>query len=109
MIGGGRIAVLEILRSNIRTKESILKGESEGKTFYDILTAGEAFGMQTFDKDILSRFEQGLITLETALAYASKRNVVNRGIDTIKSRRGEKTTDIEGLGMDKNYEDKIFR
>lgn len=108
-IGGGRIAVFEVMRSNLRTKECILNGESEGKTFYDIISTSEAFGMQTFDKDILSLFEQGLITPETALAYASKRNVVSRGIDAIKSKRGEKTTDIEGLGIDKDYENKIFR
>lgn len=102
-VGGGRIAVVEIMKTNLRVKESILNGEAEGKTFYEIIEAGEAFGMQTFDKAIIKLYQDGLITEETALAYASKKPVVGRGIDMIKSAKGEKTTPIEGLKMDKDY------
>ncbi len=52
-VGGGRIAAIEILKTNLRVKECVTLGESEGKTFYDIIEAGEAFGMQTFDKAII--------------------------------------------------------
>lgn len=106
-IGGGRIAVVEIMKTNIRVKDSILNGESEGKTFYDIIDTGEAFGMQTFDKAIIKLYEEGQITEETALAYASKKPIVGRGIDMIKAKRGEKTTPIEGLKLDREYEKKI--
>tara|TARA_B100000959_G_C14961085_1_gene615800 strand:- start:768 stop:1943 length:1176 start_codon:yes stop_codon:yes gene_type:complete len=102
-ISGGRVATLEIMGSNLRVKDTILNGESEGKTFYDIITAGEAFGMTTFDKDIVNLYKNGLIKEETAMAYASKKAIVGRGIDTIKSEKGEKTTDIEGLDMDAEY------
>lgn len=103
-IGGGRVAVVEIMKTNIRVKDTILNGESEGRTFYDIINTGEAFGMQTFDKAIVKLYEEGHITEETALAYASKKPVVGRGIDVIKAQRGEKTTPIEDLKMDKAYE-----
>ncbi len=106
-VGGGRVAVMEIMRSTLRVKETIINGESEGKTFYEIIDAGQAYGMQTFDQDILEKFRQGLITEDTALSYASKRSVVGRGIDSIKSERGEKTTDIEGLTIDEEYDQKI--
>lgn len=99
-MGGGRVAVFEIMRSNLRVKESILKGESEGKTFYDIMEESVPFGMRTFDQDIIHRYQEGIISEETALAYASKRAVLRRGLDQIKSARGEKTTDIEGLSLD---------
>lgn len=102
-VGGGRVAALEIMSTNLRVKDTILNGESEGKTFYDIITAGEAFGMTTFDKSILELYKEGLITEETAIAYASRKAVVGRGIDTVKSERGEKTTDIEGLDIDDDY------
>ena len=102
-ISGGRVATLEIMGSNLRVKDTILNGESEEKTFYDIITAGEAFGMTTFDKDIVNLYKNGLIKEETAMAYASKKAIVGRGIDTIKSEKGEKTTDIEGLDMDAEY------
>jgi twitching motility protein PilT len=98
--GGGRVAVFEIMRTNLRVQESILKGESEGKTFYDIMEASVPFGMRTFDQDIVEHYTAGTISEETALAYASKRAVVRRGIDQIKASRGEKTTDIEGLRLE---------
>ena len=101
--GGGRVAAFEILGTNLRVKDAILHGESEGRTFYRMSEDGEAFGMVTFDKSIVGLYEQGLISEETALAYSSRKAVVNRGIDRIKSARGEKTTDIEGLEVDLAY------
>ncbi len=103
-IGGGRVAAFDILGSNIRVKDSILHGESEGKTFYEIQSTGNAFGMITFDEYIVGLYEQGLATEETAMAYASRKSIVGRGIDTVKSRRGEATTDIETLEIDTGYE-----
>jgi twitching motility protein PilT len=108
-VGGGRLAVVEIMRNNLRVQEAILHGESEGKTFYEIIDAGVAMGMQTFDKSILSAYENGLITEQTALAYASQRSVVLRGIDYIKNARGEKTTDVEGLALDEDYEKRVLK
>jgi len=102
-IGGGRAATFEILGANIRVKDVVLNGESEGKTFYEIMQAGTAFGMTTFDEHIIGLYEQGLITENTALAYSSRRGVVGRGIDSIKSARGEATTDIEKLEIDRGY------
>ena len=102
-VGGGRVAAFEILRTNLRVKDSILHGESEGKTFYDIIQAGNAFGMVTFDDYILGLYEKGIITQETAMAYASRKDVLGRGIDTIKTVRGEATTDIEDLKVDHEY------
>jgi twitching motility protein PilT len=102
-IGGGRVAAFEILGSNLRVKDLILNGESEGKTFYEIMEASNAFGMITFDQHIIGLFEQGLITQETAMGYCSQKGVVGRGIDSIKSARGETTTDIGNLEIDRNY------
>ena len=102
-VGGGRVAAFEILRTNLRVKDAILHGESEGKTFYDIVQAGKAFGMVTFDDYILKLYEKGLITQETAMAYASRKDILGRGIDTLKSIRGEATTDIQDLKVDHDY------
>lgn len=102
-VGGGRVAAFEILGTNVRVRDAILHGESEGKTFYDMIEAAEAFGMISFDKSIVRLYEKGLISEETAMAYASRKAVVGRGIDHIKSQRGEKTTDIENLAVDMNY------
>jgi twitching motility protein PilT len=102
-VGGGRVAAFEVLRTNLRVKDSILNGESEGKTFYEIMQDGRPFGMTTFDDYIINLYEQGLITRETAMGYASRRGIVGRGIDTVKSARGESTTDIQQLQLDREY------
>ncbi len=103
-VGGARVAAFEVMATNLRVKNSIIQGESEGKTFYEIMEAGRHFGMTTFDAFIIELFEKGLITEETALAYSSRRGVVGRGIDSVKSARGEKTTDIEELVIDRSYD-----
>ncbi len=98
-VGGGRVAAFDILGNNMRSKESILNGESEGKTFYEIQQASRPFGMCTFDDSILELYEKGLINEETAYGYCSRKGIVSRGIDIIKSKRGEATTDIENLTL----------
>jgi len=102
-VGGGRVAAFEIMGTNLRIKDTILHGESEGKTFYEIIQAGKAFGMTTFDDYIVELYEKGLITEETAMAYSSRKGIVGRGIDSLKSKRGETTTDIEELKVDRDY------
>ena len=108
-VGGGRVATFEIMGSNLRVKDAVINGESEGKTFYEMMQAGKPFGMTTFDDHIIGLYEQGLITHETALGYASRRGVVGRGIDSVKSSRGEATTDIEELEIDKEYDRSFAR
>ena len=102
--GGGRVAAFEIMGTNLRIKDTILNGESEGKTFYEIIQAARAFGMITFDDYIIELYKASLISEETAKAYASNKGIVGRGIDTVKSERGQATTDLLGkLEVDKDY------
>jgi twitching motility protein PilT len=105
-IGGGRVALLEIMGANLRTKDSITMGESEGKSFYEIIEASATFGWRTFDMACLDAFEQGLITEDTAQLYCTKKGPVTRGIDNIKKRRGEITSTLSQLQMKKDGEKK---
>src|SRR5437867_3989105 len=98
-IGGGRVALLEIMGSNLRVQESIRLGESEGKSFYEIIEASQPFGWRTFDFSCLEAYEEGKITEETALLYCTKRGPVTRGIDNLKKTRGESTTTMSSLRM----------
>src|ERR1044071_802915 len=98
-VGGGRTALLEIMGANLRTKESMTMGESEGKSFYEIIEASYPFGWRTFDHAALEAFEMGMVTEETALLYCTKRSVVSRGIDNVKKKRGDVTTDMSSLRM----------
>jgi twitching motility protein PilT len=107
-VGGGRWAVHDILSNTIRSNELILLGEQEGKTFYEIQEVGEPFGMMTFDQSLLRSYEHGLVTEDTAVNYSTRKAVVQRGIDTVKQTRGEKTTDVEGLKLDHDYNRSVF-
>jgi len=102
-IGGGRVAALEIMGNSLRVKDSIEHGESEGKTFYEIIEASASFGWKTFDMAIMELYEQGLVTEETAVLYCSNKGVMTRGIDKIKKTRGEQTSSLAGLKIDMEY------
>jgi twitching motility protein PilT len=102
-VGGGRVAAFEIMGSNMRIKDTILHGESDGKTYSEIITASKAFGMITFDDYIVELYQKELITEETARAYASNKGVVGRGVDSVKSSKGEKTTELGKLSIDQEY------
>jgi twitching motility protein PilT len=102
-VSGDRVAAFEIMGANLRVKDSILHGEAEGKTFYEIIEGSQPFGMMTFDQCISELYSDGLITEQTALSYSSRRSVTGRAIDSIKSARGEKTTSIEDLSIDRDY------
>ncbi|HEV8616696.1 MAG TPA: PilT/PilU family type 4a pilus ATPase [Methylomirabilota bacterium] len=107
-VGGGRWAVHDVLANTIRSNELIINGEQDSKTFYDIQEVGEPFGMMTFDQALLHSYENGIVTEETAVAYATRKAVVQRGIDTVKQKRGEKTSDVEGLKLDADYNRSVF-
>jgi twitching motility protein PilT len=103
-IGGGRHALLEIMGSSLRIKETIVQGESEGKSFYEIIGASETFGWKTFDRACTEAFEQGLISEETALLYCTKRGVISRALDNVKKLRGEAMSEYSDLRMRKGLD-----
>lgn len=72
--GRGRLAAVEIMKSNPRTREYIEKGEQEGKTLLDAIRDGELDGMQDFDTVIRQNIEKGLITMDDGLSFATNQN-----------------------------------
>jgi len=72
--GSGRMAAIEILKSTMRTREYIEKGESEGKSLIDAMEQGDQEGMQTFDGVIENMVRSGVLTQEGALPYATNAN-----------------------------------
>src|SRR5260370_19084197 len=67
----GRIAVIEILKSSLRTREYMGRGEQEGKTLLDAMIDGDTEGMQHFDGEIEKLVRAGTIDVEVGLAYAT--------------------------------------
>jgi len=69
--GKGRVAVIEILASTMRTREYVEKGETEGKSLLDAMRDGDTEGMQHFDGEIEKMIRSGTVSLETGLAFSS--------------------------------------
>lgn len=72
--GKGRVAAVEILKSNPRTREYIEKGESEGKSLLDAMRDGEIDGMQDFDTVLRQMITKEQITLEDGISFATNQN-----------------------------------
>jgi twitching motility protein PilT len=65
------VAAIEILKSTLRTREYLDKGEVEGKSLLDAMRDGDTEGMQHFDGEIEKLIRAGLIDYDTAMAYAT--------------------------------------
>ncbi|MBV8856561.1 MAG: PilT/PilU family type 4a pilus ATPase [Acidobacteria bacterium] len=71
---GGRVAAVEVLKSTPRTREYVAAGESDGKSLLDAMRDGRLDGMQDFDTVIKGMIEEGTITLEDGLSFATNPN-----------------------------------
>src|SRR3984957_4279977 len=69
--GTGRVAAFEILKSTLRTREYVEKGEGDGKTLLDAMRVGSQDGRQTFDGEIEKLIREGVVDLDTGLAYST--------------------------------------
>jgi twitching motility protein PilT len=99
-VGGGRHLVQEIMGNSMRTREAIQMGEDDGRTFYDIIEQSQTFGWCTFDQAILSAFETGKITDETALLYSTNKAKMSRYVDDAKKRLNVSAVDTTGMKLD---------
>lgn len=69
--GKGRIAAIEILKSTMRTRDYVEKGEAEGKSLLDAMRDGGTEGMQYFDGEIGKLIRTGVVDFETGLTFSS--------------------------------------
>jgi twitching motility protein PilT len=69
--GVGRVAAMEILKSTMRTREYLEKGEVEGKSLLDAMRDGDTEGMQHFDGEIEKLIRADMIDYDTAMAYST--------------------------------------
>ena len=89
----------ELMGSNLRTREAIVYGESEGRTFQDIIESASTFGWHTFDQSLLKAYQADLITEETAMTYCAHKNKMGRDIDMTKKLRKADYSEASGLKM----------
>jgi len=90
--GAGRIAAVEILKSTMRTREYVEKGESEGKSLLDAMRDGDTEGMQHFDAEIEKLIRAGTVDFEAGLSYATNAGNLRLELaDFAESQRGRKS------------------
>ncbi len=99
---GGRLLVSEIMGSSLRTRETLFYGESENRTFQEIIEAGSTMGWHTFDQALLEAYENDVISDETALLNCAHKNKMRRDIDMLKKLRHPAHEESSGLRLDPN-------
>jgi twitching motility protein PilT len=96
--GGGRVAVLEILKSTMRTRDYVMKGETDGRSLTDAMHDGSVDGMQTFDDELEKLWQAQTITKDIALAYATNpTNLALRLTDDQAPQPTEKEAEGESM------------
>jgi twitching motility protein PilT len=101
--GKGRIAAVEILKSTMRTREYVEKGESEGKSLLDAMRDGNTEGMQHFDGEIEKFIREGLVDFETGLTYSTNAGNLRLELadfaddrrNKVPAKKADQTTEIE--------------
>src|SRR4029077_14726859 len=86
-IGGGRLLLTEIMGSSLRTREALLYGESENRTFQEIIEAGTTLGWHTFAQSLLTAYEDDLIEEGTAITFCAHKHKIQKDIDLIRKLR----------------------
>jgi twitching motility protein PilT len=107
--GKGRVAAIEILKSTMRTREYIEKGETEGKSLIDAMMQGDQDGMQTFDGVIENLIRSGVITIEGALPYATNANNLLLQIADLADAPPPKPAEAKPAAQDDSMLDMIER
>jgi twitching motility protein PilT len=98
-VNGGRLLITEIMGSSLRTREALLYGEGENRTFQEIIEAGSTLGWHSFDQSLMRAFEQDLITEETALLFCTHKNKMRRDLEMATKLRHPTNDEPSGLRM----------
>jgi twitching motility protein PilT len=80
--------VNEIMGSNMRTRETLLLGEGEMRSYSEIIESSHTYGWHTFDQALIDAFARELITEETAMIFSTSKSKVRQGVDMVKKAGG---------------------
>jgi twitching motility protein PilT len=92
--GKGRIAAIEILKSTMRTRDYVEKGETEGKSLLDAMRDGDTEGMQHFDGEIDKLIRSGVVDFDAGLAFASNAGNLKLELADFLESRGKRASPV---------------
>jgi len=96
--GKGRIAAIEILKSTMRTRDYVEKGEAEGKSLLDAMRDGDTEGMQHFDGEIEKLIRAGVVDFETGLLFSSNAGNLRLELADFTESRGSRSSSAAPAG-----------
>jgi twitching motility protein PilT len=97
-IGGGRVAVLEVLKATLRTREYLEEGEREGKSLVDAMRDSALDGMQHFDGELEKLVRNGVVSFANAMLHAS-----NAGNLRVQMADLQPREEVAGLVVTREY------
>jgi len=103
-----RYVVSQRLVNKIGTRETLLYGESENRTFQEIIEAGDTMGWHSFDQSLLKAYKADEITDETALIFCAHKNKMRRDLDMVKKLRNLSFEEPSGLRLEADAEPKVW-
>jgi len=93
--GKDRVAIFEVLKSTMRTREYVEKGESEGKSLLDAMRDGSQDGMQDFDGELERIIRAGIVDMEVALTYSTNAGNLRLALADLAEER--QPANVEGF------------
>ena len=99
-VTGGRHLITEIMGTNLSTREAILFGEKENRSFQDIIESASTSGWHSFDQELVRAYEAGVITEETAMLSSTHKNKMSRDLGAIKNLRNAQTEKPSGFKLE---------
>ncbi|MEI9893088.1 MAG: PilT/PilU family type 4a pilus ATPase [Chthoniobacter sp.] len=104
-VGGGRIMVNEIMGTNLRTRETILLGENDLRSFHEIIESSQQSGWNSFEQCLLKHYREGTITEETALLYSVNKSVMRKSLDRAQKEMGSSDQGPSGFKLMHDHEE----
>lgn len=98
-VGGGRVLIPEIMGSSLRSREAVLLGENENRTYSDIIEQSRPDGWCTFEQSLTENYEKGIITEETAMLLSVAKSRMRQKLDVANKNLGEDKTTTEGIQL----------
>lgn len=74
--GEGRVAAVEIMVANAAVQNMIREGKTH--QLQSSIQTGSKYGMKTMDMSLAELYKKGLVSYESALSYASDRDMLSR-------------------------------
>ena len=89
----------EIMGSNLRSRETIQLGEGDVRNFADIIEQSRPDGWCTFEQSLTERYEEGVITEETAMLLSVNKSRMRQKLDIVDKLRGKHEITTESLKL----------